>query len=80
MAFNCTEWCQYNVAINYKDRPEEFRARQEREMVVMREGVWTAREQSENGRLFLFEQPPWSRLLKTPEFQTIFNMKGCLTE
>jgi len=77
MALNCTEWCWYNVAINYKGRPEELRTRQDAEVPIIMLCVWTARCQARHDRIFVIENPFHSALFKHPSFEPIWNITGC---
>ena len=52
--FSCTEWCRWNVWCQYKDRPEELKARQEALRPALRSVICCCFRQADFCNFFLF--------------------------
>ena len=75
MGVECTPWCWFNVAVNYKDRPDELAAMQQRSLVFLHMCVSSFRQQLEHGDEAFLENPDHSSLFKHRLAKKILNLR-----
>ena len=71
----CTPWCWFNVAVNYKHRPEQLQAMQQRSLVFLRMCFEFFRQQLEHGDEMFLENPDHSSLFKHRLAQKILRLR-----
>ena len=77
--FPCTDYCVFNVRFNYHDRPEALHAKWKANLPMLRNTMNNLRRQHEEGRLFLLENPPSSRLWDQEPVRILASLPGVIS-